>query len=187
MDSTARPGSSPLTRGKQLMSQHSRSSVGLIPAHAGKTRRVGFEGEGSRAHPRSRGENLRRAPGTHDHGGSSPLTRGKRTQGIVPGSSPGLIPAHAGKTDFHDPVLLGDRAHPRSRGENRSTSTRRRMQAGSSPLTRGKPVSRQVSSSSTGLIPAHAGKTDVPAVALIQGEAHPRSRGENHPGKEEHH
>ena len=51
------------------------------------------------------------------------------------------------------------RAHPRSRGENW-------------------PVSGS-GSSSRGLIPAHAGKTQVHRQRRARGQAHPRSRGEN--------
>ena len=71
-------GSSPLTRGKLLTEEGERRFVGLIPAHAGKTRKVPLGASGQAAHPRSRGENKpipiqRSAPC-----GSSPLTRGKR-------------------------------------------------------------------------------------------------------------
>ena len=50
-------GSSPLTRGKRFRCADDRLDLGLIPAHAGKTR--GHPGNSShgQAHPRSRGEN----------------------------------------------------------------------------------------------------------------------------------
>ena len=52
-------GSSPLTRGKRSGLDNGHGVLGLIPAHAGKTcGREGEDGRG-RAHPRSRGENLR--------------------------------------------------------------------------------------------------------------------------------
>ena len=91
--------------------------------------------------------------------GSSPLTRGKRTQSLVSLPSCGLIPAHAGKT-----ALVGGRsedakAHPRSRGENVACLDARH--------DRGR------------LIPAHAGKTQVSCAGVRTGWAHPRSRGEN--------
>ena len=70
------------------------------------------------AHPRSRGENLvsQTTPGTH--GGSSPLTRGKRQRWNGPRGGIGLIPAHAGKTAPLRRVYCETEAHPRSRGEN---------------------------------------------------------------------
>ena len=70
-------------------------------------------------------------------------------------------------------------AHPRSRGEN---SPSRRITAaflGSSPLTRGKPLSHRSRILPRGLIPAHAGKTTCPRTTVVSGGAHPRSRGEN--------
>ena len=50
-------GSSPLTRGKLLDDDHRGPARGLIPAHAGKTWWCRLCSQGSRAHPRSRGEN----------------------------------------------------------------------------------------------------------------------------------
>ena len=58
--STLREGSSPLTRGKQQSVGDSPDSVGLIPAHAGKTWDSRGSSNGLRAHPRSRGENEER-------------------------------------------------------------------------------------------------------------------------------
>ena len=95
---TKETGSSPLTRGKQLDAASVPNKVGLIPAHAGKTRVAAGELGYSRAHPRSRGEN---APETSDKDvvtGSSPLTRGKLHGERGLGAGQGLIPAHAGKT-----------------------------------------------------------------------------------------
>ena len=91
-------GSSPLTRGKQVLSESHTACLGLIPAHAGKTSAVARLSNSSRAHPRSRGENERVDFGGGVEVGSSPLTRGKL---VLPGNGEtelGLIPAHAGKT-----------------------------------------------------------------------------------------
>ena len=70
-------------------------------------------------------------------------------------------------------------AHPRSRGENRSSSSRVSVTGGSSPLTRGPPVSAILGEMGGGLIPAHAGKTGAVWLAYAGCAAHPRSRGEN--------
>ena len=51
-------GSSPLTRGKRAHAVGRGCRVGLIPAHAGKTWWTPTGWEPSRAHPRSRGENM---------------------------------------------------------------------------------------------------------------------------------
>ena len=52
------PGSSPLTRGKLRRPRRSGQALGLIPAHAGKTRKRRPLRTPVWAHPRSRGENL---------------------------------------------------------------------------------------------------------------------------------
>ncbi len=111
--------------------------------------------------------------------GSSPLTRGKRGRLAPDRRLPRLIPAHAGKTELADMYYSGVSAHPRSRGENHATMLRRAMRAGSSPLTRGKLHDDRLMGHHTRLIPAHAGKTDVPELDYHSGRAHPRSRGEN--------
>ena len=132
-------GSSPLTRGKHAASAQRFADLGLIPAHAGKT--------------------LGRVGGLNIGGSSSPLTRGKRARAaseMVPG---GLIPAHAGKTARGLAVYGLIAAHPRSRGENVLHVHPDEHVAGSSPLTRGKPVVAEPLNLQGGLIPAHAGKT----------------------------
>ena len=117
------------------------------------------------AHPRSRGENSLALTENLLTGGSSPLTRGKQLTEGGEVSLPGLIPAHAGKTDGCAPALVSGGAHPRSRGENGGVFGELEANRGSSPLTRGKPVSQLNPSCQVGLIPAHAGKTQYGAAA----------------------
>ena len=50
---------------------------------------------------------------------------------------------------------------------------------GSSPLTRGKPFTYRQARDTSGLIPAHAGKTSDLTTEAWENAAHPRSRGEN--------
>ena len=112
-------------------------------------------------------------------GGSSPLTRGKRMRARRRRRRAGLIPAHAGKTWVKRSLGSWPWAHPRSRGENvRATLTGAEDQ-GSSPLTRGKLAYAVCVDCRARLIPAHAGKTDVPLSREEMKRAHPRSRGEN--------
>ena len=152
---------------------------GLIPAHAGKTS-AGRSRPGPRgAHPRSRGENSADPKNEAVAPGSSPLTRGKLTNARRSLASMRLIPAHAGKTRRNARSGRVRPAHPRSRGENAVAAGRAAAADGSSPLTRGKLETPGEWQYTTGLIPAHAGKTlAVPLVETIQ-RAHPRSRGEN--------
>ena len=157
------PGSSPLTRGKPKPVTGSWAAVGLIPAHAGKTRRARKAWSIDPAHPRSRGENPSWTRREALPIGSSPLTRGKPYLSVFNDRVSGLIPAHAGKT----PRLLmrspSRSAHPRSRGENPPMCLESDCPIGSSPLTRGKPVPIAIILCDRRLIPAHAGKTSNPA------------------------
>ena len=91
--------------------------------------------------------------------GSSPLTRGKRVKTRDSRRPCGLIPAHAGKTITSRAARRCERAHPRSRGENRQATATATPGRGSSPLTRGKLFALTTGCTSVG--------------------AHPRSRGEN--------
>ena len=172
-------GSSPLTRGKPSAWTNYLNPFGLIPAHAGKTGCVRARRRRSRAHPRSRGENMQAAMQLTRDNGSSPLTRGKRVPGAPCDDGDGLIPAHAGKTSKRRPPSSPNGAHPRSRGENISSGRSALPTSGSSPLTRGKPLHRLGNMRGRGLIPAHAGKTRSCLPASPLNRAHPRSRGEN--------
>ena len=178
-------GSSPLTRGKPAVVAHTSGSVGLIPAHAGKTFARVPVGKTCAAHPRSRGENSARATSCSTMMGSSPLTRGKRRFGIRGGGAGGLIPAHAGKTCRAGTTLVWNQAHPRSRGENVGGPFAVFGVPGSSPLTRGKPPIFRGTRPVGRLIPAHAGKTRDSRAYPALPPAHPRSRGENEDRKGE--
>ena len=172
-------GSSPLTRGKLLYPEQPHVHSRLIPAHAGKTYSSAPTTRRSRAHPRSRGENARRWAHRSSQTGSSPLTRGKPDDVDGFHVGPGLIPAHAGKTVASGWNVAGGQAHPRSRGENAISMASVTSDCGSSPLTRGKPAREDGELSSSGLIPAHAGKTPPVRPTRAASRAHPRSRGEN--------
>ena len=172
-------GSSPLTRGKHASGGGDSGAERLIPAHAGKTAGVESRSRSRRAHPRSRGENCRRALLAGRLRGSSPLTRGKPLPERGLRLRRGLIPAHAGKTVGKCGDLVPLAAHPRSRGENYSNNYTHIDSLGSSPLTRGKRPQGDAPVGEGRLIPAHAGKTMLGEAAVVEWEAHPRSRGEN--------
>ena len=174
-----RVGSSPLTRGKRSAFPTCSYSLRLIPAHAGKTSTTCGTRASRSAHPRSRGENYERKTGQPITSGSSPLTRGKQHPRQPRRHLKRLIPAHAGKTRSGASGGCQQRAHPRSRGENRSRPAKCLTSRGSSPLTRGKCVTRPIYMTLSGLIPAHAGKMPCGAVNQPSPGAHPRSRREN--------
>ena len=178
-DDHADRGSSPLTRGKLVLTSDRESKLGLIPTHAGKTSTTPVATSSPEAHPHSRGENTHPRLGVVSGCGSSPLTRGKpRATGLHHGT-PRLIPTHAGKTNT---CGCGDRrptAHPHSRGENQGDAYTCVGELGSSPLTRGKLMPVYASTAANGLIPTHAGKTSGAVLWLALSRAHPHSRGEN--------
>ena len=178
-DRDCKNGSSPLTRGKLIITATTSDDERLIPAHAGKTFGRDARLEGSQAHPRSRGENATRCICDSTLCGSSPLTRGKPPGSHYDRRHHRLIPAHAGKTVCGRACPPTSSAHPRSRGENAAPPSLRRSRGGSSPLTRGKRGSRDHGPDYRRLIPAHAGKTAARRRPLQLTGAHPRSRGEN--------
>ena len=91
-------GSSPLTRGALDAVNRLFGWGGLIPAHAGSTRRRARTWFVARAHPRSRGEHWKTMQRYVMEPGSSPLTRGARVLAFDELAVLGLIPAHAGST-----------------------------------------------------------------------------------------
>ena len=113
--------------------------------------------------------------------GSSPRMRGKRECGRLYRPHPGLIPAHAGKTDVSQSLRRAARAHPRACGENLSGRDAGCHDDGSSPRMRGKLRGSVATALRGGLIPAHAGKTVHLDVEGQRRGAHPRACGENCP------
>ena len=172
-------GSSPLTRGKRPRLQPRPHPRGIIPAHAGKTRRPRVGSSARWDHPRSRGENDSGETMLAERWGSSPLTRGKPRPDPHHLENDGIIPAHAGKTHgtWNTGELTGD--HPRSRGENFLAVCTCGWRDGSSPLTRGKRKFNGAGARDGGIIPAHAGKTGTHLQDRSLARDHPRSRGEN--------
>ena len=175
-------GSSPLTRGKHGRGCDYCWCERLIPAHAGKTGTPAAVDCVTAAHPRSRGENGFKTASRRVLAGSSPLMRGKHHQEAQRADQDRLIPAHAGKTQLRTtrrgnprahPRSRGENlgmrpsghssggAHPRSRGENQADPRQPARAGGSSPLTRGKRGQFVAATPAGGLIPAHAGKTQV--------------------------
>ena len=111
--------------------------------------------------------------------GSSPRMRGKRKNTRRSFTSPGLVPAHAGKTWGYSPTVKPEPAHPRACGENFQTLPKMSLTEGSSPRMRGKRKNDHMGGWTGRLIPAHAGKTIRPSLSSSDVRAHPRACGEN--------
>ena len=152
-------GSSPLTRGARNRDVAICSHFGLIPAHAGSTRRHAYPTPPPAAHPRSRGEHASLKTRLRIRCGSSPLTRGAPASTHQSVVAAGLIPAHAGSTCGLVPQIPACGAHPRSRGEHLRGCFCQLGDRGSSPLTRGAPTRKPWTKWAERLIPAHAGST----------------------------
>ena len=172
-------GSSPRGRGKRERCHRSETSVGLIPAWAGKTPSRRATSPKRAAHPRVGGENSSSPVGTSPIPGSSPRGRGKHPPCARCGRRPRLIPAWAGKTPSSRPRSTERRAHPRVGGENGRIRLAPVMPMGSSPRGRGKPRIARVAGLPRGLIPAWAGKTPCNPGTPGDAQAHPRVGGEN--------
>ena len=194
--------SSPRERGKRVDAVHPHAGVGLIPAHAGNTRREILYADPrsgnppwasleiidrrkaramgpAPAHPRAGGENTPRIPATASCCGSSPCGRGKRRRAVPGAAGQRLIPARAGKTPSPRQCPATSSAHPRAGGENSRTRLAISRPPGSSPRVRGKHDEYAVLLGDLGLIPACAGKTRRSGAWRGRGRAHPHACGEN--------
>ena len=152
-------GTSPRTRGKPNRPGSVHEIKRNIPAHAGKTLLRSSRRRFRPEHPRARGENFCGAGHWFAPSGTSPRTRGKRTQTHHHHAPQRNIPAHAGKTGsiVSNSPPCGE--HPRARGENRRPPFFTPVHSGTSPRTRGKRVAGVPGGVPVGNIPAHAGKT----------------------------
>ena len=171
-------GSSPLSRGIPDRPPRRLPRPRIIPALAGNT--SGSEvGHGRRPdHPRSRGEYPRISALITRAYGSSPLSRGILQERVADDSEHGIIPALAGNTS---PVIAASRVcadHPRSRGEYKLVITPHGRREGSSPLSRGILLTKNLRVTKIRIIPALAGNTHFWMSPSPWGWDHPRSRGE---------
>ena len=151
-------GSSPLTRGGRRGPRCEPLRAGIIPAHAGRARRGRRWRRRRRDHPRSRGAGLVMSRVAAWLRGSSPLTRGGRVDAVEFRVVLGIIPAHAGRAEPASSPQPRPWDHPRSRGAGHVWITTSKDAEGSSPLTRGGPLVREVAGVRSGIIPAHAGR-----------------------------
>ena len=110
--------------------------------------------------------------------GSSPLSRGIRGTSLDEQAVRGIIPALAGNTAAARRSCTKWRDHPRSRGEYAAMTLGIYTHLGSSPLSRGIPLTRIRRSNSPRIIPALAGNTSGSRRCRRVRQDHPRSRGE---------
>ena len=130
-------GSSPHTRGARVGRGGPGASRGIIPAYAGSTHIDSRFFQLKRDHPRIRGEHEGLADELLAFAGSSPHTRGARVSGSRRARGAGIIPAYAGSTARKGAARGWYGDHPRIRGEHVLFLGCDRVEAGSSPHTRG--------------------------------------------------
>ena len=129
-------------------------------------------------HPRIRGERGESQRGWNRWDGSSPHTRGtpesERNQHLLPR----FIPAYAGNASAPQQRGCPGSVHPRIRGERYPLPSTKRLKFGSSPHTRGTPISVECWPKSVRFIPAYAGNAGRSADVCERLAVHPRIRGE---------
>ena len=130
-------GSSPLSRGILRLRDRKVVTVGIIPALAGNTVANHDYGGHVWDHPRSRGEYATMYGFSIRTAGSSPLSRGIQGREDAGRGAGGIIPALAGNTCCRSRSVVGNRDHPRSRGEYTVIYPINYGRRGSSPLSRG--------------------------------------------------
>ncbi len=91
-------GSPPLARGPLSYVYVEGKTHRITPACAGTTKWVSDEFDGSKDHPRLRGDHTRRHPPISDAMGSPPLARGPPASGLSIGIITRITPACAGTT-----------------------------------------------------------------------------------------
>ena len=178
METAVIRGSSPLSRGIRKPDHLPLMVDGIIPALAGNTSYISCGVHPPRDHPRSRGEYGPELTRIRPDLGSSPLSRGIRSEGSRRMLPKRIIPALAGNTPDRRHEGRIHRDHPRSRGEYLRVPHPDGGQQGSSPLSRGIPEGRRGDYSADRIIPALAGNTWSRSFCLLSGWDHPRSRGE---------
>ena len=179
--SQPRAGSSPHTRGARASMASVAMGFRIIPAYAGSTSTLTLRPCSRRDHPRIRGEHPLHRRRRQPRSGSSPHTRGAPSRALRSLGRRGIIPAYAGSTNPspHRKETVWD--HPRIRGEHSSLGSGAGVGVGSSPHTRGAPITLQQDQVLDRIIPAYAGSTRTKRRPRRSSPDHPRIRGEHCP------
>ena len=172
-------GSSPHTRGAPAVWPVHRRRPGIIPAYAGSTARTRSPLWIDRDHPRIRGEHAGLDGPAEWAEGSSPHTRGARTQPAGARQADRIIPAYAGSTRLVGQARAAGWDHPRIRGEHRCLRLDNPSHLGSSPHTRGARPGPGRGRGRGRIIPAYAGSTYPGSRPCGRRPDHPRIRGEH--------
>ena len=186
-------------RGKDCCATLGKTPVGITPAYAGKSgAHVSFRTAPLGSPPRMRGKGMtswggvlkdritpayagkspRRGCAYRAAAGSPPRMRGKACVGLVPLCPARITPAYAGKSCPASQGSSSAEDHPRVCGEKFRAYAMIWQEWGSPPRMRGKVTDATISSSTSGITPAYAGKSATATTAPALNWDHPRVCGE---------
>ena len=172
-------------RGEVRRPRRRRRHHGIIPAGAGRRKRVARLRVSVGDHPRGCGEKIAGSTPTLAAKGSSPRVRGEAggDGGMVGGV--GIIPAGAGRRRNLRQTKSRRRDHPRGCGEKSPAGPLGRSLRGSSPRVRGEEGDVADQSHPYGIIPAGAGRRRLSSRTPFGWRDHPRGCGEKVGGEPE--
>ena len=174
-----RVGLSPHGRGKLSHYRLSHFLAGSIPARAGETNPAPTGLAMPGVYPRTGGGNSAGSGSAVGLGGLSPHGRGKHEDMLGDGLNAGSIPARAGETGGQVPAQCPVAVYPRTGGGNRQWQLGYRRGHGLSPHGRGKRLACSGAARRAGSIPARAGETLSPGLAVLAFRVYPRTGGGN--------
>ena len=164
-------------RGSQEHADWHGCVEGIIPAHAGLTFTPPYKFRHCRDHPRACGAHQDNNKKVWNLAGSSPRMRGSPGYADRQIPAVGIIPAHAGLTDYECLRCGRARDHPRACGAHFVWPASRAGFWGSSPRMRGSLEYDENYNNVVGIIPAHAGLTQPKGSAPCSVRDHPRACG----------
>ena len=155
-----------------------KTSLGITPAYAGKSRKQQQAQTPRQDHPRVCGEKETTGAAPVGGFGSPPHVRGKVCHVTSCGDFPRITPAYAGKSTFQEVSELYDWDHPRMCGEKEARQWPKKQVWGSPPHVRGKVGMSESSDELVRITPAYAGKSGWASPAACMATDHPRICGE---------
>ena len=171
-------GSPPRVRGKVAPGVFNNEKIGITPAHAGKSLLLQDLPLRWEDHPRACGEKGCPYHRHHPQLGSPPRMRGKVCDHALKCVRNRITPAHAGKRAGVRTSGRASKDHPRACGEKKSKRTGTPLPTGSPPRMRGKEKNAGCTRPTSGITPAHAGKSVSQPLKLKSTGDHPRACGE---------
>mgnify|MGYP000961096976 CR=1 FL=1 len=172
------PGSSPYTRGTLKSGPDQVLFDRFIPIHTGNSCEKRSRPLTHTVHPHTHGELGRIAPGNTRFTGSSPYTRGTLSYERSYNVLKRFIPIHTGNSYADTICEMTDSVHPHTHGELWSRDDKSWGIFGSSPYTRGTPITGYKQKAGARFIPIHTGNSTWSASNRRAPSVHPHTHGE---------